>query len=353
MNRGKPAKYPQAAAAIRKLITEQHMTPGAPLPPERELARLLDCNHLTVRKALKQLEAEQLLHTVPSVGSFAGPRPAGSGTAGDLVGFIFPDDEIFYYEIFAAVEKLLNRQNRHPVVHLTGRSREKEETLLEYFTRLKAAALVAVPNRACAELYGQLQIPTVFFDLNLPETHNPCILSDDYTGISVVVAHLCDLGHSRIAYIGSSASGFEGESARQRKAGFTDTLKKRGTPVVTDFIKIKEPTREWGYHAARELFNAPVKPTAVCCANDTIAAGVIRYCAGVGRRIPEDCSVTGFGDTRTAQDLGLTSVAQHTGKIAAAIVEMLGRLLAGERLSEKRVIQTMLVLRSSTAIPKR
>ena len=92
-------------------------------------------------------------------------------------------------------------------------------------------------------------------------------------------------------------------------------------------------------------------PTAILCGNDTIAAGAFRFLASKGIRVPEDCSLCGFGNTTVAEDLDLTSVSQHTPKIAEAIRNNLQIIMRGETPSAETIINTTLIVRRSTDRP--
>ena len=345
MNRGKPQKFTLLAEQIRQEIQSAGLRSGDKLPPERELARRCRCNHLTVRKALKQLAAQGIIHTIPGRGSFLGSPKTGRRPAqqSDRIGFIFPDDEIFYYRIFAAVERMAASRGLHPVVHLTGGSPRKENDLLNYFDHAGTPALIAVPNRLCAECYRRLRIPVLFFDMRLPELEIPQIISDDYSGALTATERLILLGHTRIAHIGSEYD-YTGE---QRLNGFLEAFRKYALPCRKQLIRMRYPSREWGYHAIRELFALKHPPSAVFCANDTIAAGVVNFCADRGIRIPEDLSVTGFGNTPTAEYLNLNSVSQNADKISGAICSNLDKLLNHEEVPPLTVIPTSYITRKS------
>ena len=343
MNRGKPQKFDQLAGKIRLLTGPD----GEKLPSERELARRFGCSHLTVRKALKNLAASDAVHAVPGKGWYAGPDDSTRGMA-DQIGFMFPDDEIFYYRIFAQVERVTASNGLHPVVHLTGGSVEKENQLLDYFGQLHIQALIAVPNRLCAEHYRHLKIPVLFFDMRLPELGIPQIVSDDYSGARTAVEQLIGLGHVRIAHIGSEYD-YTGE---QRLNGYLDALHQSGLPASRQLIKMRYPSREWGYHAARELFELKRPPTAIFCANDTIAAGVVNFCADRGIGIPEELSVIGFGNTPTAEYLNLNSVSQNQNKISGAICTNLRNLLSGAEIPPLTMIPTTYVARKTVQAPR-
>jgi DNA-binding LacI/PurR family transcriptional regulator len=346
MRRGKPEKYIGIAGAVRQLIKEEKLKNGQALPSERKLAELYKCTQVTVRKALRLLENEKLIHKVPSRGNFVGHRSTVSPRKG-ILGFIFPDDEIFYYKIFSALEQKFSDLNLHPIVHLTHNLKEKEDKILEFLENCGADALIAVPNTQCIESYRKLTVPLLFFDLYLKELPVPYVITDDYQGATSAAECLLSLGHRDIAYI----SGTYDLTSKVRKQGYVDTLRRNNIDIPPEYIKCQEPTREWGYYAARELFKSAKAPTAIFCANDTIAAGVFRYLTAEKIRVPADCSIISFGNTPIAEDLNLASISQNSQKIIDALSSNLQITLNGEIPPRETLISTSLVLRGSTAPP--
>ena len=346
MRRGKPEKYIGLAGEIRALIKKRNLKTGQALPPERKLAELFACSQLTVRKALRLLENEKLIHKIPSRGNFVGQRSSASPKKG-LLGFIFPDDEIFYYKIFSALEQKFSDLNLHPIVHLTHNVKEKEEKILDFLENCGANALIAVPNEQCIESYRKLTIPVLFFDLYLKDLAVPYVITDDYQGSISAMQCLLSLGHRRIAYVGGTYD----FTSKLRSKGYLDTLKKNKIILPPSYMKCQDPTREWGYYAARELFSSAELPTAVFCSNDTIAAGVFRYFTERRINVPGDCSIISFGNTPIAEDLNLASVSQNSAKIIDAISSNLQIILKGDIVPRKTLISTNLVLRGSTAPP--
>lgn len=344
MNRGKPQKYLSLSEEILALARELSLREGDALPSERLLAERFGCNHLTVRKALRVLADRNRIHRIPSRGSYLGSAPAPLRSS-DRVGFIFPDDEIFYYRIFASVERVIASNGMHPVVHLTGGSETRELELLDYFDRSGTLALIAVPNRLCADRYRKLNIPTLFFDARLPELDIPQVVTDDSAGAFAATEQLILRGHTRIAHIGNEYD-FTGE---QRLNGYLDAFRKYGLRHDRALIRMRYPSREWGYHAARELFALQKPPTAIFCSNDTIASGVVNFCADRSLPIPAALSVVGFGNTQTAEYLNLSSVSQNTDRITGAICSNLELLLNGGPMPPLTIIPTSYISRSSVA----
>jgi DNA-binding LacI/PurR family transcriptional regulator len=335
---GKPEKYKLVARGIEKLIINQNLREGDKLPPERRLAEQFEVTQLTVRRALAELVESDLIHKEPSRGNFVGASPRQSSGLG-LVAFLVPEHEIYFYSVFAALEKELAAIGLHPVVHITGSSAAKEQALLEYFEKSGFDAVIAVPNIACADIYQRLKIPVIFFDNWIKELEIPSVISDDFGGAFSLTEYLISMGHRRIAHIG----GGDDLTAKQRLAGWRKAMEKHKIEVDESLIMLNSYSRDWGYYAAREM-PKDNPPTVLFCANDTLAAGAIRYLHEKNIQ----CSVTGFGDTEIAGDLDLTSVSQSCDLIAGNICRIMSRLLRSEKqLRNENIIAASPVIRGS------
>lgn len=143
-------------------------------------------------------------------------------------------------------------------------------------------------------LRRQLRAPVVlahnYADATTPDT----LYHDDRFGGQAVTEHLLALGHTRIAYIGSVATG---RVSREREAGFRAALDAAGlSPRQVDIRTVPENSLKSGYHAAAELLTHPDPPTALFCYNDVMAVGALRALREAGVRVPADCAVAGFDD---------------------------------------------------------
>nr|WP_226780361.1 GntR family transcriptional regulator [Oceaniglobus trochenteri] len=71
--------YRQLATAIAELIAEGALEPGAPLPPERDLARITGLSRVTVRRALGDLTEAGKLEVRQGSGTYVALRPPPRG----------------------------------------------------------------------------------------------------------------------------------------------------------------------------------------------------------------------------------------------------------------------------------
>jgi len=176
--------------------------------------------------------------------------------------------------------------------------------------------------------------------------------SDDRQGIFSAVRHLWDLGHRRLAFI----AGMSLEKVRSN--AFLDAMAELGSPVPEDFMI----WTDWRLDKAAEAAHALLKkgrrrPTAILCANDKIAAIVIREARSLGFEVPRDLSVIGFSNSQVCDllDPPLTSVAQAFEEIGRRCGEVLEEMieqqwekkLDGHR--KRELIPTWLEVRQSTA----
>jgi DNA-binding LacI/PurR family transcriptional regulator len=161
--------------------------------------------------------------------------------------------------------------------------------------------------------------------------------------------HLLDLGHQTVHHLAGPQRWY---AARDRLAGWRAALAARGLdepPVVEG---------DWsaasGYAAGREL--AAAGATAVFCANDDMAIGLIRALTEAGRRVPQDVSIVGFDDTPISAYITppLTTVRQPFDAVAKEGLELLVRAIEHPQADPAPASDPPieLVLRSSTMPPR-
>ncbi|RRR96985.1 LacI family transcriptional regulator [Glycomyces terrestris] len=214
------------------------------------------------------------------------------------------------------------------------------------------AIILSEPIDEGVELRTDPDVPLYSVGRSVPQAEN--LLQGDFNtdGFREAVEHLLDLGHERVWHVAGPASWF---AARERAAGWRAAHEARG-------IEPPEPLEgDWtpasGYEAGRRLLREP-GVTAVACANDDMALGLIRACTEAGVPVPERVSVTGFDDIPAAAYLTppLTTVRQQFETDAVLSLGLLLRRLSGApdgapEPSRPSPDPHRLVVRRSTAPP--
>jgi DNA-binding LacI/PurR family transcriptional regulator len=176
----------------------------------------------------------------------------------------------------------------------------------------------------------------------------PTVRVDNATGARLATQHLLDLGHATVHH---AAGPPDWPEAQARVDGWRDTLYAAGAVVPP-------VTPGWwdaaaGYEQGRRLAADPAV-TAIFCANDRIALGVLRALHEAGRRVPQDVSVVGFDDM---PDSGyflppLTTMHQDFGELGRRALSLLLNHMAqvdGNAPPSHVLVVPEVILRSSTA----
>ena len=187
----------------------------------------------------------------------------------------------------------------------------------------------------------------------LPESRN--LLPGEFNrhACREATEHLLDLGHARVWHVAGPRNWY---AARERAQGWRDAHEARGIEPPPPLEGDWSPAA--GYRAGLELLRDP-EVTAVACANDDMAIGLVRAFTEAGRSVPEQVSVTGFDDIPAAAYLTppLTTVRQQFEADALRALGTILRRLPGasadapEPASRAHEAAPRLVVRTSTAPP--
>ena len=171
--------------------------------------------------------------------------------------------------------------------------------------------------------------------------------SDDRTASYNVTQHLLSLGHRRIAFL---MGPFASPVSQERLDGYKRALRDGGVQEDERLIFKAGSTIEEGSKAALQMLNEWEHATAVQCFNDLVAIGAAEVLLKQGFKIPEQISITGFGNTLISEyyKVPLTTVRQPKLSLGAAAIENMMGLIKATSPEPKRLAAELLV-RDSTA----
>jgi DNA-binding LacI/PurR family transcriptional regulator len=225
------------------------------------------------------------------------------------------------------------------------------QSVLEAVDRLCAQAvegIVAIaPKESVATALAQVPAGLACVGVGgAGEASVPVVRIDNAAGATLATQHLLDLGHATVHHVGGPGDWPE---ARERVEGWRAALYANGRIVPP--VEHRAWTPEAGYEAGRALAADP-SVTAIFCANDPIALGVLRALHEAGRRVPDEVSVAGFDDVPEAGYFlpPLTTVRQDFAELGRRSLDMLLAQLDGAEVGPV-VLPPALVLRASTASP--
>lgn len=322
------------AAGVSIYTVSAALSGSAPVSPELR-AR--------VNKAVKALGYER--------NSLA--RGLRQGTS-SLIGLIVSDvTNPFFTEIVDCIQTEARQNGYSVLLGISGHDVAREAELLRLMRSHQAAGTIIGPAGGArdyrADELASGRMKTVAIDNAFASLGIDAIALDNRKAASLAVAHLLDLGHERIAMVGGVA---EQHVARERLAGYRETLRRRGIAFVPSLVERGNFRLEDGYVACKKLMRLAPRPTALFVANNLMLIGVMRALGDLGLRVPQDISVCSIDDFPWASAFqpGLTVVQQPIAEMAGAAFRALaGRLDGADGPPVRQLFAPHLIVRQSCA----
>jgi DNA-binding LacI/PurR family transcriptional regulator len=195
----------------------------------------------------------------------------------------------------------------------------------------------------------------------------PLVHVDERKGMKLALDHLTELGHHKIAFMGSPSWVGIGE----RLEAFEKYLHRKGIPLPSSYMctmgdlayapesgqSFTKPSEHLlGAKHAQELMQLPDPPTAIFCATDGFAMQAIYGLSMLGISVPHDVSVVGYdGVPMTAYyNPPVTTVQTPIDQIAAEAIRLLLELIDSPdtaNMNNRVILEPKLIVRKSTARP--
>ncbi|MBC7725131.1 MAG: LacI family DNA-binding transcriptional regulator [Burkholderiaceae bacterium] len=175
---------------------------------------------------------------------------------------------------------------------------------------------------------------------------------DQYAGARLAVRHLVGLGHRRILHVAGPRGSVD---AAERVRGWRAELDSAGLPGSPPVVGtwLARSGFEIGELLADDGSLGKEGATAVFCANDQMAIGLLHALHLAGIRVPEDVSVVGFDDIPEAAHFRppLTTVRQDFHDLGSRLMATVLAALGGGVVENPAQTTPGLVERASTAPP--
>jgi DNA-binding LacI/PurR family transcriptional regulator len=189
-------------------------------------------------------------------------------------------------------------------------------------------------------------VPAVLVNAAVEQIGFPAVSTDDAVAVEQAFGHLHTLGHEEIGIV----LGPEDHMPSRRKLDTFTAMAKAAGIEKRVHVERAMFSIEGGQAAGSRLLQRGV--TAVVCASDPLALGVIRAVRRAKREVPRDVSVVGFDDSAfmNCTDPPLTTVRQPIDAMGRAVVTLLANQIEGAAASDEELLfEPELVVRSSTA----
>lgn len=270
------------------------------------------------------------------------------------IGFVLREDhfrhsEPFYTRVFLGAEFEARRRGLYVLLSTVPDPYDPARHAPRFLTEHSVDGVV-VAGGVDATLLEQLRTRSIPFVLaDYAWENSPAVSADNRAGARAVAEHFVARGHTQVGYLGADP---EHPSPAERRDAFLDAMAEAGHPVPDGWVVTADgpSDRKTGALTAGRLLDGD-RPTAVFCANDALALGLLDAASERDLTIPDDLAVAGFDDVDGAAlaKPPLTTVRIHKETLGETALGLLAEGLTGavEEIPPRTLVPTELVVRAS------
>lgn len=215
----------------------------------------------------------------------------------DQIGIIVPriySDSVS--QIVAGATTKLSEYNYMPILGCTDHSIEKEINYLHIMQEKQVSGIILMgcmltPENS--EAIRNSRVPIVITGQNYEGL--PCVCHDDFHAMRDLTRLLIERGRRHIVMIGAPDEDIA--VGLNRRRGAEQALLDAGFDPAAMLCEISTFDAKGGREAMKRLLMRCPELDGVVCATDTMAMGALSALKAAGRKIPEDVSIVGVGDS--------------------------------------------------------
>lgn len=328
----------------------------------KDIAKTLGISVSTVSRALKNHPdiSEETKIQVKSLARKLNYEPNALALSlrknkSNTIGVIIPEIvHHFFSSVISGMEDVAYEQGYNVMMCQSNELYEREiinsQTLLS--NRVDGVLISMSKHTQDYEHFRNFQnqgIPMVFFDRICPDILTDRVIINDEAGGFLATEHLIQIGCRRIAHFSTPQHLLIGQG---RLAGYQRALRQYKMEPEPELI-VHCDTSESAMALTADFLVKHPDVDAIFAVNDSTAIAAMQVIQRMGKRVPGDISVVGFGDGPNALICSptLTTVEQKGYEIGMEAVKLLVYKIENETSSDSfqtRVIAPNLIVREST-----
>lgn len=251
------------------------------------VSRVINTPELTAEETRQRVNAViQQHHYVPNLVA----RGLYTQNSNSFALFVYDLENPFFIALVKELHKIAFERKCTLLICDTESSPEKEKEYFHYCEGIRTRGIIFTEGFQHPDFLRNTEQALAFLDRDVG-TGYASVRSDNRSGISMLMDYLYNLGHRIFGFAGYSPSAC---SCAGRMEAFSETLRVRGLPSPPENVFCGPMTPDTGVRSLDYFCTLRERPTAVVCANDQVARGLIVRANKLGLSIPGDFSVVGF-----------------------------------------------------------
>jgi DNA-binding LacI/PurR family transcriptional regulator len=267
------------------------------------------------------------------------------------VGFVVPDvASPFYAASLKGAQGVLEAAGYRVMLMDSEQSVDEELAALKTLVNHQVDGLLLATAGLEPDQFDEAvgaETPCVFLDSALDGLGAGAVTLENVVGTDLLVEHLREHGHSRIALVAGSQ---QETSGRERLEAFVAAVERTGADGSPELVRAGPWTQAAGGEATRELLALAERPTAIVASSAELGLGSLAVCRELGVSLPDELALVTFDDPYFGALLepSLTAVGYDPSEVGRAAAALLVDAMQGRRLDHRDIrIAVELVRRRS------
>lgn len=214
----------------------------------------------------------------------------------------FDQTQSFYWRLYQEVATRAISKECFTMLEIISQDNEKKSILPKLLDGNKVDGYILIglfDNSYLKLLEKNISVPYIFLDFYDNKKDSDAVVTDNYLGMYRVVNHLIEMGHKKIAFVGTLMTT---SSITDRYFGYCKALAENSIQIRNDYI-VDDRVYFNGDMLSEDSLSLPKDmPSAFACNCDVTASTVINLLKKKGYSVPDDISVTGFDNYITPGD---------------------------------------------------
>ncbi|WP_313808754.1 LacI family DNA-binding transcriptional regulator [Sphingobium sp.] len=255
----------------------------------------------------------------------------------------------FFTAVSRTVEDIAYARGQRVILCNTDEDPAKEAMYLQLMQEERVTGVILAPTRQGVDRTAKatLDFPVVLIDRAAPGSTHDRVVLDNGAMAAMLVEHLHEQGHRRIAGLFGAAS----STGMERRAGFEQAAAALG--MEAEALSVAHGPGE-AERRVTELLGRADPPSALIASNGVMLMAVMRAVHETGRSVPRDVALAGFDNDDWMELVGggITVIAQPVEEIGRTAMAMLvDRIAHPQAAARKVVLAGKLITRGSSAAP--
>lgn len=270
-----------------------------------------------------------------------------------IVGIFLPDiEDIYGSRIVAVLESEMKKKGYDMILYNIGNGIDEISNYVSMMISRRIDALFVVGSKfqqspaieVLRKASGQMPIIGINSDFDFDGMYS--VISDDYGAIIDTVKTLYDKGHRRFLYLYDTRT----PSGMKKLKGFCDGIEAVGLDIDCQIMRWSKKYYLDAKESTIDVFKNNIDVTAVICAEDELAVGVVKAALEVGYKIPDEIAVVGYDNSSLSYSCipEITSVDNLPTELVRIATDVFHKVVSGENAPNRTVIKCNLVERETT-----